>query len=70
MLGFSFDVDNVRNEAIAVSNVIKEYSDQLKTGEVSVEKSYDTFMDKMKKAGSDKVLEEVQRQYDEWKKNK
>lgn len=70
MLGFSFDVDPVKNEAIAVNNVIKEYNDQLKTGTATVAKSYKTFIDKMKKAGSDKVLAEVQRQYDEWKKTK
>ena len=35
---------------------------------VSVDDKYDEFINKMKKAGSDKVLKEVQRQYDEWAK--
>lgn len=70
MLGFAFDVDPVKNEAIAVSNVIKEYNDQLKTGSVPLSKTYDAFVEKMKKAGSDTVLAEVQKQYDEWRANK
>lgn len=46
MLGFAFDVDPVKNEAIAVSNVIKEYNDQLKTGSVPLAKTYDAFVEK------------------------
>ncbi len=68
MLGFAFDAEPVRNEATAVANVISEYQDQLRYGMVSVDDKYDEFINKMKKAGSDKVLKEVQRQYDEWAK--
>lgn len=69
-LGFSFDVEAVKNKAIAVSSVITEYEDQYKFGNVPISKSYDEFMSKMKKAGADDVLAELQKQYDEWKKIK
>lgn len=69
-LGFSFDTEPVKSQAIAVSSVISEYTDQYKYGFVPISKSYDEFMSKMKKAGSDEVFEELKKQYDEWKKNK
>ena len=47
------------------SAVVKEF-DFLKTGSETPEGHYQLFIDKLKAAGSDRILQEVQSQLDKW----
>lgn len=66
------DQDNIKNEVAAVNEVISQYFDGLLLPGLSkdVDKDYATFLDKLKKAGIDKVLEETKKQTAEFLKNK
>ncbi len=67
--GFVFDSDPVKIEIAQCNAVITEYAD-LSTGAVSNHKAkVAERSEKLKKAGIDKIVEELQRQLDEWKKN-
>lgn len=67
-LGFYFDTNPVRTEIAAISNVASEFSPALLTGSVDPEEYLPKANKKFKEAGLDKVLKEIQKQYDEWKK--
>src|SRR5699024_5909080 len=67
-LGFHFDSDPVRTEIASISNVSKQFYPAIATGSVDPEKNLPDFNKKLKDAGIDKVLAEIQKQYDEWKK--
>ena len=66
-LGFSFDTANVVNEIAACNNVVAEYHYGLATGMLEVEKYLPVFIEKMKEAGSERIVQEKQRQINEWK---
>lgn len=66
-LGFVPDMEAVRVELSACTNVLSEYKRNLTYGTVDAEDVMPSFRDKLKKAGIDTVREEVQKQYDEWK---
>lgn len=66
-LGFVFDASNVRAEVAAIQNVYQEYMTSLLVGAVDPDEYLPKALDKFKLAGSDKVLAEMQRQYDEWR---
>ncbi|MBQ8587946.1 MAG: ABC transporter substrate-binding protein, partial [Clostridia bacterium] len=68
ILGFSVDTKNIKNEISQVSSVYKEFS-MANKGIADLEDYYDDLIAKLKTAGIDKITEEAQRQYDEWKKN-
>lgn len=65
-LGFHFNSDPVRTEIASVSNVSKEFYTAISTGSVDPEVYIPNFNEKLKAAGIDKVMEEIQSQYDEW----
>ncbi|MGE6256619.1 ABC transporter substrate-binding protein [Heyndrickxia sporothermodurans] len=69
-LGFHFDSTPVRTEIASISNVSKEFAPALLTGSVEPEEYLKKMNQKLKEAGLDKVLAEIQKQYDDWKKNK
>ena len=69
-LGFAFIPDNVKSEYSAVSNVISEYMPSLLTGTADPDETLPKAMEKLKAAGVDKLLAEMQKQYDEWLKIK
>lgn len=73
-IGFVFDTTPVINEVAACSNVISEYQPELirgqMTSEEEVEEMVEEMIEKLKANGSDKVLEEAQRQLDEWLANR
>jgi putative aldouronate transport system substrate-binding protein len=60
----------VKNEVAAFNNVVTEFTGALWSGTVDPEKTIPKFIEKLKAAGSDKVIAEKQRQLDEWAKNK
>ncbi|WP_025028994.1 ABC transporter substrate-binding protein [Caldalkalibacillus mannanilyticus] len=68
-LGFYFDSNPVRTEIAAISNVTSEFAPALLKGAVDPEQYIPAFNKKLYEAGMQKVLDEIQRQYDAWKAN-
>lgn len=68
-LGFVFNFEPVKNEIAAVTNVIEQYEKGLGTGTLDPEQSLPEFREKLKAAGADIIIEEKQKQLDEWKAN-
>lgn len=65
-LGFTFDSEPVKNEVVALSNVTNQYRPGLETGTLNPDKELPNFLDKLKSAGMDKYMAEVQKQLTEW----
>lgn len=65
-MGFNFDTTPVYDQYTAVSAVVDEYFDALRYGLVDVDEYLPRFQEELRKAGIDEVLEEEQRQYDEF----
>lgn len=65
-LGFAFDNKNVENECGAVKNVVQKYYKQLFIGSADTDSTYAAFTKELKAAGTDKIIAEMQKQYDEW----
>lgn len=66
-LGFYFEDDNVRTELANVNAVYTEYKDILYYGLVEdIESVLIERNEKLEKAGLQEVIDEMQRQYDEW----
>ncbi|CQR45851.1 Bacterial extracellular solute-binding protein [Paraliobacillus sp. PM-2] len=66
-LGFHFNSDPVRTELAAITNISNEFYPALATGSVDPEEYLPKYNEKLKDAGLDKVLQEIQKQFDEWK---
>ncbi|HBC32270.1 MAG TPA: hypothetical protein DC024_13640 [Clostridiales bacterium] len=73
-MGFVLDVNPIANEIAATTNVVMEYRDTIRSGQLEsqaeVDAAVDEFVQKLKDNNVDKIVQEVQRQVDEWKKNK
>ncbi|MCX7711216.1 MAG: ABC transporter substrate-binding protein [Clostridia bacterium] len=65
-LGFAFDNKNVENEIGAVKNVVQKYYKQIFNGAVDPEPALKKWSGEMKAAGAEKVVAEMQKQYDAW----
>ena len=65
-MGFVFDSSEVFDEMAACSTVVAEYRPALLYGLVDVDTYLDKFIEELKDAGIDKIIEEEQRQLDEW----
>lgn len=65
-LGYTFDSQSVKTEVAAVSNVLAEYKPALECGVVDVNVALPEFLNALEKAGINKIIEENQRQLDEW----
>ena len=65
-LGFVPDTDAITNELANITNVSAEYKARIEYGTAPRETYYDEYMQKMEQAGQQKVLEELQRQYNEF----
>lgn len=66
-MGFTYSSDNVKNEVAACSSVLNEYRNGLELGAMDPSVEIPKFLDKLEKSGINKILEEKQRQLDEWK---
>lgn len=67
-LGFVFDGKPVQNEIAACKNVITEYNDVLRYGMIAdVEKTVAEFVNKLKENGSQKIVDEAQKQLTAWR---
>ena len=70
-LGFIFNTDSVKSEISAISNTMQQFDTAINTGTVDPDKAIPELMEKLKSEGAyDKVLNEMQKQYDEFLKNK
>lgn len=69
-LGFRFDPTNVTNEIAAITNVLGEFKPSLFSGSVDVDEYLGRMNAKLKEQGIDKVIEEMQKQIDQWKASK
>lgn len=69
-MGFVFNPKNVQNEITAVNNKYQEYFPALITGAVDPDVVFPKAVKELKEAGADKIIAEIQKQYDEWRKNK
>lgn len=68
-LGFTYNPEPVKTELAAINNVVTQYQRGLETGTLDPEVNLPKFIQALKDAGIDKVLEEKQKQLDEWAKN-
>lgn len=66
VLGFSFDSTTVQTELASISAVVDEYYLSLATGGVNPDEVLPEFLSKLEQAGSKKLIEECQRQLNEW----
>ena len=65
--GFSPDLEKVKIQVSSCNNVKKEYIKVIEYGMVDIDENIAKFNEKLKQAGIDEVVKEVQKQYDEWK---
>jgi putative aldouronate transport system substrate-binding protein len=70
MAGFNFNNENVKTEVANVDAIYNEMGPALNTGTVDPDKYLPNYQERMKQAGADKILEEKQKQYDEFQKAK
>ena len=64
--GFVFDNTEVRTEIAAISNVSQEFLPALFTGGVDPDEYVERYNKKLQDAGIDRVISELQTQYDAW----
>lgn len=65
-LGFQFNADPWKKEYAAVKSVIQEMGDALDVGAVDPEVNVPKFIEKLKKAGTDKYIPVIQQEFDKW----
>ncbi len=66
VMAFHFDNEKVKNEQTAIGEVINNYMMPILCGYVDYDKAFPSALQKLKDAGIDKYLEEVQKQLDEY----
>ncbi len=66
VLGFDYNSEPLKTELTAISAVATEYTPALKYGTEDPEKVLAQVNDKLKKAGLDKVIADIQTNLDEW----
>lgn len=67
MKGFTLDTDPIKTELAQVNAVIGEYKTTLNSGAApDAQALYKDFIDKLIKAGDDKIITEIERQINEW----
>ncbi|MBP1963309.1 ABC transporter substrate-binding protein [Paenibacillus aceris] len=67
LVGFTFDPTPVQNEIAAITNISAEIKAPLTTGSVDPDEFLPKAIAKLKAAGSDKVIAEMQKQFDAYK---
>lgn len=65
-LGFNVDTDPIKNEIAQCDAVKSEYYDTLRYGAVDYEKELPKYISRLKQAGVEKIVAEVQSQLDAW----
>lgn len=64
--GFIFDMSDVKTEMSAINNVKNQYVPGLVTGSLDPETAIPKFLDALKDAGADRVIQAKQEQLDRW----
>ncbi|WP_178020351.1 ABC transporter substrate-binding protein [uncultured Paenibacillus sp.] len=67
LLGFNFDASDVLPELAALNNAKDQFWAPLMTGSVDPDKYLPKAIEQLKAAGLDKIIEEAQKQLDEWR---
>ena len=67
LLGFVFDQEPVKNELANTAMVYDTYAPALFTGTVNVDETLPLFIEELKKAGSDIIIEEMNKQLAAWR---
>ena len=70
VLGFTFDTTKVTTQIAAINNVLEEFKAALYSGSVDPDEYTEKLNSKLKEQGIDEVIAEMQKQIDEWSKNK
>jgi len=70
ILDFSPDQEPIKLEVANCQAVLGEYLDVLDMGVVELESTYAAFIEKLKAAGSDKIIEELNTQLEAWRASK
>ena len=70
VLGFVPNVDELNSEIANIANVQAEFAAKKGSGTSPVDEWYDDYVAKLKTAGIEKVRDELQKQYNEWKASK
>jgi putative aldouronate transport system substrate-binding protein len=70
LLGCNFDTDKVKTEISSISNVMTKYQIGLTTGTLDPDETIPKMDKELKAAGSEKVMKELQSQYDAFLKTK
>ena len=66
VIAFHFDNSNVQEIETAITEVVNQYFTPIECGYVSFDENYDAAVAKLKEAGIDEYVAEVQRQLDEY----
>jgi putative aldouronate transport system substrate-binding protein len=69
-LGFTYNGDAFKTESAKCDGVLKQYVEALAYGMIDPTKSLPELITKLKAAGSDKIVTELQTQFDAWKASK
>lgn len=73
-MGFVLDTSPIANELAACTNIVQEYQKEINEGKLvsqdEVRDSVAEFVEKLKANGSEKIVEEVQRQVDAWRESR
>ena len=64
--GFAYNTEPVETELTALKNVQEKYRISLETGAVDPDEYLPQYEEALKQAGLDKLIEEKQKQFDEW----
>lgn len=70
ILGFIPEQDSLKVEIANCKAVLEEYLTVLDQGIVKIDETYPTFIEKLKSAGVDQIITELNKQLDEWKTSK
>ena len=70
IIGFSFDPEPVQSEIAQCTSVRQEYLPALELGTVDPAKVLPEFLEKLDKAGAQRIIDEMQAQIDTWKATK
>lgn len=67
MLGFTVDIESIKTEVANIQNVMEKYRSSLHNGTIDIDEGIKNLTTELNEAGYQKVLEEIQKQYDEFR---
>ena len=70
VLGFTFDSKNVQNQISACANIESKYASSLITGSANPDELLPTMIEELNNAGYQDIIQEAQRQVDEFLANR